>query len=78
VLLVEHKVNSGIWGTMFGVPYVVADNFLKLASGGQLKVLLFILRSSGRKLSADEIAHVEVDLGICENALRERKAELGL
>jgi len=53
---VEHKVNSGIWGTMFGVPYVVADNFLKLASGGQLKVLLFILRSSGRKLSADEIA----------------------
>ena len=30
------------------------------------------------QLSADEIAHVEVDLGICQNALRERKAELGL
>lgn len=52
----EHKVNSGIWGTMFGVPYVVADNFLKLASGGQIKVLLYILRSSGRGLTNEEIA----------------------
>ena len=30
------------------------------------------------QLSADEIANVEVDLGICQNALRERKTELGL
>ncbi|MBQ8960938.1 MAG: DnaD domain protein [Ruminococcus sp.] len=52
----EHKVVSGIWGTMFGVPYVVADNFLKLATGAQIKVLLYILRSSGRMLSPEEIA----------------------
>ena len=31
-----------------------------------------------RQLSADEISTAEVDLGICENALRECKAELGL
>ena len=52
----EHKVNSGIWGAMFGVPNIVADNFLKLATGGQLKVLLYLLRSSGRTVTEKEIA----------------------
>ena len=52
----EFKTNSGVWGTMFGVPYVVADNFLKLATGEQLKVLLYILRCSGRTVSPEEIA----------------------
>lgn len=52
----EFKVNSGIWGSMFGVPDVVADNFLKLASGGQIKVLLYILRASGRVCTDEEIS----------------------
>ena len=51
----EFNTNSGIWGTMFGVPHVVADNFLKLATGQQLKVLLYLLRCSGRKCSEEEI-----------------------
>lgn len=50
------KANSGIWGTMFGVPCIVADNFLKLATGEQLKVLLYILRCSGRSCTDEEIA----------------------
>lgn len=48
--------NSGVYGTMFGVPCVVADNFLKLATGEQIKVLLYILRYSGRAVSSEEIA----------------------
>ena len=52
----EFKVNCGIWGTMFGVPGIVADNFLKLATGGQIKVLLFLLRYSGKMCSLDEIS----------------------
>ena len=52
----EYKVNSGIWGSMFGVPDIVADNFLKLASGEQIKVLLYLLRYSGRPCSAEEIS----------------------
>ena len=52
----DFKTNSGVWGTMFGVPCVVADNFLKLATGEQLKVLLYILRCSGRSCSDEEIA----------------------
>lgn len=49
------KANCGIWGTMFGVPCIVADNFLKLATGEQIKVLLYILRASGRTVSTEEI-----------------------
>ncbi|MBR4627960.1 MAG: DnaD domain protein [Ruminococcus sp.] len=52
----EFKANSGVWGTMFGVPFVVADNFLKLATGEQLKVLLYLLRCSGRSCSDEEIS----------------------
>lgn len=52
----EYKTNSGIWGTMFGVPCVVADNFLKLASADQLKVLLYLLRYSGKNCSDEEIS----------------------
>ena len=52
----EFKVNCGIWGAMFGVPSIVADNFLKLASGQQIKVLLFLLRCSGKTCSAEEIS----------------------
>lgn len=52
----EFKANSGIWGTMFGVPCIVADNFLKLATGDQIKVLLYILRHSGKSCTDSEIA----------------------
>lgn len=52
----EFTVNNGIWGTMFGVPCIVADNFLKLATGDQLKVLLFLLRRSGKATSPEEIS----------------------
>lgn len=52
----EFKVNCGIWGAMFGVPSIVADNFLKLASGNQIKVLLYLLRCSGKICSTEEIS----------------------
>lgn len=52
----EFKANCGVWGTMFGVPCIVADNFLKLATGEQIKVLLYILRSSGKSVSSEEIS----------------------
>lgn len=52
----DFKVNSGVWGTMFGVPCIVADNFLKLATGNQIKVLLYILRNSGRPVSSEELS----------------------
>ncbi len=55
-IILEFKADSGAWGTMFGVPCVVADNFLKLATGEQIKVLLYLLRCSGRDCTAEEIS----------------------
>lgn len=52
----EFKVNSGAWGSMFGVPCVVADNLLKMASGEQIKVLLYILRHSSTECSYEEVS----------------------
>lgn len=52
----EFRTNSGAWGTMFGVPCVVADNFLKLATAQQIKVLIYLLRWPGRSISSEEIA----------------------
>ncbi|MBQ9897998.1 MAG: DnaD domain protein [Ruminococcus sp.] len=64
----ELTVNSGIWGAMFGVPCIVADNFLKLATGGQIKVLLYLLRSSGKPVSEHDIA---VNTGVTEQEAAE-------
>ena len=55
-VILDYSVNSGVWGNMFGVPHIVADNFLKLATGSQIKVLLYLLRCSGRPCTDEEIA----------------------
>lgn len=51
----EYKINNGIWGNMFGVPCIVADNLLKLVTGDNLKVLLYLLRNSGKTVTTEEI-----------------------
>lgn len=56
ISIMDYKANCGVWGTMFGVPCIVADNLLRLASGEQVKVLLFILRNSGKAVTSEEIA----------------------
>lgn len=62
--------NSGIWGSMFGVPCVVADNFLKIADDGKIKVLLYILRNSGKSLTTEDIsANTGVDTEKTEEAV---------
>ncbi|HBB71419.1 MAG TPA: DnaD domain protein [Ruminococcus sp.] len=52
----EYRINTGLLGNLFAVPGIVADNFLKLATGDQIKVLLYLLRSAGRDISPEEIA----------------------
>ena len=52
----DHKLDCGILGGIFAVPNSVVDNFIKLASGEAIKVLLFMLRNSGQSLSAKDIA----------------------
>jgi len=52
----SHKLNLGAWSSVFAVPAAVVDNYIKLAGGNNLKVLLFILRNAGSEIEADEIS----------------------
>lgn len=49
-----YLINLGGWGAVFAMPASVVDNGLKLASEIQLKVILYILRHGGEKIT-DEI-----------------------
>lgn len=50
------RINAGIWNSVFAVPAIVADNLLKIATGDQLKVLLYMLRHCGESVTDGEIA----------------------
>jgi DnaD/phage-associated family protein len=52
----NHKLNLGAWNSVFAVPAAVVDNYIKLAGGNNLKVLLFILRNAGDEILTDEVS----------------------
>ncbi len=52
----DYCFNGGCWGAVFAVPQSVVDNYIKLANEAAVKVLLFVLRNSGKSFSSDEIA----------------------
>lgn len=52
----NYQLKLGAWGSVFAVPSCVVDNYIKLASGNQLKVLLFMLKNAGATLRSEDIA----------------------
>lgn len=50
------QVAPGAWGQVFAVPADVVDQHIRLASGQQLKVLLYVLRHNGEGLEVRNIA----------------------
>ncbi len=46
-----YYLNLGVWGSVFAVPSVVADEHLKIANGNQLKVLLYLLKNNNKDLT---------------------------
>ena len=48
----SYIINLGAWRSVFAVPSCVADNYIKIASGNQLKTLLYLLKNSGSVLTA--------------------------
>lgn len=52
----DYYLDAGCYGNIFAVPSAVVDNYLKLASGSAVKVLLYILRNNGRNINSTEIA----------------------
>lgn len=61
-------VNMTGFGQMFGVPNAVVDQYLKLATPSQLKVLLYILRHNNQILESHEIAQA---LSLSEELIEE-------
>lgn len=53
----NYFLNAGVWGNVFAVPAAVVDDYLKIAPGSAVKVLLYILRNNGRNISRDEITN---------------------
>lgn len=82
----EYCFNGGCWGAVFAVPQSVVDNYIKLANEASLKVLLFMLRNSGKNFSSEEIAsslnlknsQVEEAFLFWENANIISKNEIGV
>jgi len=52
----EYALNLGLGGGIFAVPNAVADRYLRLCSGAQLKTLLLLLRRPEQPASPEQIA----------------------
>lgn len=52
----SYFVNQSVFANMFPMPAVIADNYLKLATEIQLKVIIYIFRDITKSIDADEIA----------------------
>lgn len=51
----DYTLNAGVWNSVFAVPTSVVDEYIKLAGGNSLKLLLFLLRHGGKSFSEDEL-----------------------
>jgi DnaD/phage-associated family protein len=52
----DYKLNLGAWNNVFAVPSAVVDDYIKLAGGNNLKVLLFVLRNAGQQISEEDVS----------------------
>lgn len=50
------SINLGNWNSIFAVPTSIVDKHIKLAGAVQLKVLLWVLRHSGEKITIENIS----------------------
>ena len=67
---VDYTVHMGGFGQMFGVPNAVVDQYLKLSTPSQLKVLLYLLRHNGQQVEQSEISEaLSVSDELVEEAL---------
>lgn len=70
LICTNYQLKLGVWNSVFAVPACVVDNYIKLASGNQLKVLLFLLKNAGAMLRAEDIAAMTgVSVAETEDAL---------
>lgn len=64
----EYIVNPSVWASIFAVPTVVTDMHIKMASGQQLKVLLFVLRHNNEEY---DISFLSKGVGMKEEDVKD-------
>ncbi len=47
----NYSLNAGEWNSVFAIPTSVVDKYIKLASAGSLKLLLFLMRHGGKSFT---------------------------
>lgn len=52
----SYCINLGDWGSVFAVPSAIVDKHIKLVGSSQLKVLMWILRNSGKDFSEKDLS----------------------
>ena len=67
-MLMDYKLNMGIWESVFAVPDCVVDKYIKLARGSDLKVLLYIIHNGSKNSSTDKISE---DLELSKDTVEE-------
>ncbi len=66
----SYFLNMGSWNSIFAVPTAVVDKYIKLASGNNLKVLLYFLRNASDEISMEELSKATgIKAGDAEDAL---------
>ena len=53
----RYQIDPDAWQSVFAVPSILVDKYLKLAGAVQLKVLLWLLRHPGQELDQQAISH---------------------
>ena len=53
-----YRINPDLWKGVFALPNEIVDNYIKLASESQLKILLCIFRYSGSSLSCNQLSEL--------------------
>lgn len=56
VITLNYKIDLGGWNGIFAVPNDVVDRYIKIASGGAVKVLLYFLRHSGNMQDTEQVS----------------------
>lgn len=52
----NYNINMGLWGKVFAVPSIVADEYLKLATGKAVKVILYFLSNNSKDFLPETVA----------------------
>ena len=53
-----YRIDLGAWNGIFAVPCDLVDRQLRLADGNKIKILLYLLRHSGRTVETSELAQL--------------------